>query len=526
MAKQALKEIRDAENTGFVNPSVAVLSFSDSTPDRTLTVTVSGSALEFYIQNVKYSIAVGTDTVQISNIMGLWYIYYNGDTLTASHTMPDRYEYLLVATVYWNSNDSAHYNLCPELHKIITDYQTDQYRGRVKGLEYEGGLDIEGSGIGGDGSNNSDAQISFNNSAPYMWEAGWLYNEDVRNIILAKSSPANPWEQDLNSPSDLPVWYKLGTRINDFEWKKRTATTYPFYESYDCSNEAAYNKNNGGSWELDGVTDGNYFVSWIVADNNQEDPIAVIMGEGDYASMEAARLAKFEDMELGWDWGDDPMYEESHTIKLKMLYKLIFKFDSSYTNTPEVVIQEIIDYRRNNGGHPKFNIDIDHRSLANLDAEGAHPSEAISPLFYYQMPVCQWTNSFDGAISAVNPQQGGGSVDVPVTKIQAFADSQETTAGILFVFPQIGRKPKSVKVRGYVSAGTVQLKTYVFDSSGTGCGEKTTSSTTMATMTLVDADGLGNGTYTEGEFMLVYTKVEGTFDTDDIAYIGDCIVEY
>ena len=59
---------------GFENRTDSTLTWTNSTPDRTLTIT---GTYKYYYQGTLVQKTAATDSVQITNTAGLWWIYFS-----------------------------------------------------------------------------------------------------------------------------------------------------------------------------------------------------------------------------------------------------------------------------------------------------------------------------------------------------------------------------------------------------------------------------------------------------------------
>ena len=63
------------EPTGFPNLTDSTITWSDSTPDRTFTISPTSDNFSFYQKGKRYTKT--NETIQIDNLEGLHIIYYN-----------------------------------------------------------------------------------------------------------------------------------------------------------------------------------------------------------------------------------------------------------------------------------------------------------------------------------------------------------------------------------------------------------------------------------------------------------------
>jgi len=172
-----LQQTSGDEPTGFPNTTDSTLSWSDA--NRRLSI---AGTYDYYINNIKYSKS-GTDTVDITDMEGMWYIYYNGTTLTASQvsSFPSYMrDYALVAMVYWDAANNKGY-VSDERHGLMP-WQTHYNLHIGQGALFVSGMAL-GNFTDGDGSLASHAQHSI--------ATGKLLDEDLETTRTAKTTTGN-----------------------------------------------------------------------------------------------------------------------------------------------------------------------------------------------------------------------------------------------------------------------------------------------------------------------------------------------
>ncbi len=236
----------DFAKTGWPVVPDVTLSFNNGT--RTFTVTDGGTAF-YYVDGVKYTLG-GNKTVIIDDTEGLWYIYFVGDTLTASQSIWSfsAEDKALVGYLYWDATNNVEIYLGYELHTFHMDGLTHARLHYAGGAMWETGLLV------------SDAGSEIVNVS-----AGDFWDEDV-NIPIIDGAGAGLFEQVL-TPAELPIYYRDG------------ASNWRLYETADKANptdigfvdvgdDLKYNKLNG-TWANATVTTGKYVAYWVVAIDDQ-----------------------------------------------------------------------------------------------------------------------------------------------------------------------------------------------------------------------------------------------------------------
>jgi hypothetical protein len=303
------------EPTGFPNQTDSTISFDDGT--RTFTISPVGDSFSYWIRGHEYIID-SSDDVQITDTEGLWFIYYYGDTLTASQT-PWQFDglYAFIALIYWDVTNQKSIIFGEERHGLTMDWATHNRLHNVDGAQI-GKNDFKFSDfvLDGDGSLDSHAQFSCT--------TGSLYDEDLTNTVINNGTPSNPFEQELSPILNVPVYYREGTD----NWRKTNKSSFACI--YDGINTIKYNYDNAGNWSLQNASDGYFVTMWIYATNNIFEPIIAVCGQNQYSSLEQAdinnRIINLDDSNLPF-------------IEFCLLGKIIFETKTTYTNSAKASIR-------------------------------------------------------------------------------------------------------------------------------------------------------------------------------------------
>jgi hypothetical protein len=307
------------EPIGHEDPTQSTISFNEGT--REFSISPVSASHTVWCVGKRY-IKTTTETITIPDTSGLYYIYYNTSGSLAYKTTFFTWDQdTPTAYIYWNDSTNKAYFFADERHGITLDWQTHEYLHRTRGAVIASGFGASNYSIVGDGSSNSHAQIDIAN--------GTFFDEDLQVDIVHSNTPtANTWQQDLQGPGLIPVFYRSGS-----SWVKDTATSYPLKQG---TSRAQYNLYSGGTWSATDVTqNGNFTISWIVATNNLNEPVLAIMNQSEYNNIGQAEAAKFSDLDLT----DLPI------VEFRLLYRVIFQTSSTYSNTPKSRFANIIDER-------------------------------------------------------------------------------------------------------------------------------------------------------------------------------------
>ena len=331
----------NAEPMGHEDKTQSTISFNNST--RTFSIAPVSSTFTIWNSGVRY-IKESTETVQIPNTSGLYYIYYdNSGSLQYRTSYFDWDDDAPTAYIYWNATASTAYFFADERHGITLDWQTHEYLHRTRGAVIAEGFGASNFVTNGDGSSDSHAKLDI--------AGGTFFDEDLEvNITHSETPTADTWEQTLEGNAEIPVFYHSGS-----EWVKDAATEFPF--KHNGSNVPVYNSYSG-SWSTTAVTNNKFFISWIIATNNLNEPIIAVLGQASYNTIGTAEEATWDDLNLD----GFPVFE------FRPLYKVIFQYSSGYTNTYKSAIRQVYDLRRvsSSGSAIPTTPVSDHGSLTGL----------------------------------------------------------------------------------------------------------------------------------------------------------------
>ena len=306
----------DFAKTGWpVTPGVT-LSFVGGTT-RIFTVTDGGSAY-YYIDGVKYILGENK-TVVIDDLEGLWYIYFDGAVLTASQTIwsfidEDK---ALVAYLHWARDVETPANGKSiftgwEMHSFHMSGATHARLHYAGGARWETGLLV---------ADNLDNTVDVS--------AGDIWDEDLNIAIIDDDTPTALFEQIL-SPAQLPIYYRDGASAwRIYETNEKAATTDVGYLS---GGNLKWNDATG-TWSNETVGLNNYVAYYVVATNEQTEPVALIMGQ---RTDNKLADAKVNNIFSGLSLTGLPFEE------MVVLARLILKDTAAYT------LEEVLDLRAYN----------------------------------------------------------------------------------------------------------------------------------------------------------------------------------
>lgn len=308
------------EPIGHEDKSESVISFDYST--RTFTIAPVGDSYVVWCAGQKF-VKTDSESVVIGSSSDLYYISFDADgVLQATTTFYQWDSETPTAYIHYNSGEPAKYMLFDERHGIVLDWQTHEYLHRTRGAAIANGFDASNFDVSTqNGSTDDQAYIDI--------ASGTFFDEDLQVDIVHSNTPtANTWEQDLQGPAQIPVFYHSGTT----GWTYDAPTNFPL--KYGGTPRPTYNLNSGGTWSTPEITSNNYGISWIVATNQLNYPVIAIMGQDFYTNLGDAEAVTWDSMNL----------DDLPVVELRVLYKVIYRAAGS--NTPGAYFAEVDDYRR------------------------------------------------------------------------------------------------------------------------------------------------------------------------------------
>jgi hypothetical protein len=306
------------EPMGHEDKSESTISFNEGT--RTFSIAPVSTSFTVWCAGKRF-VKTATETVQIPDTSGLYYIYYN-----SSGVLSYRTDYFVwdedapTAYVYWNEVDNKAYFFADERHGITLDWATHEYLHRTRGAAIANGFGANNYIINGNGSLDSHAKLDIAN--------GTFFDEDLQVDISHSATPTpNTWEQVLQGNAEIPVFYRLNNH-----WTKDVATEFPLKQG---ASRPQYNLNTAGTWSATDIANNRFGVSWIIATNNLSEPIIAVLGQESYTDNGSAQAEFYSSLNL----------DGFPIVEFRPLYKIIYECKDSYTNTPSARITDVIDLR-------------------------------------------------------------------------------------------------------------------------------------------------------------------------------------
>jgi hypothetical protein len=306
------------EPMGHEDKSESTISFNEGT--RTFSIAPVSTSFTVWCAGKRF-VKTGTETVEIPDTSGLYYIYYNSSGVLSYRTSFFVWdEDAPTAYVYWNAEDDKAYFFADERHGITLDWATHEYLHRTRGAAIANGFGANNYILNGNGSLDSHAKLDIAD--------GTFFDEDLQVDITHSNTPAsNTWQQIIQGNAEIPVFY----RVNN-HWKKDTATEFPLKQG---TSRPQYNLNTAGTWSATDVANNRFGVSWIIATNNLNEPIIAVLGQGSYTDNGSAEAEFYGSLNL----------DGFPIVEFRPLYKIIYECRDSYSNTPSARFTSIVDLR-------------------------------------------------------------------------------------------------------------------------------------------------------------------------------------
>lgn len=290
--------------TGFPNRTDSDYSFNTGT--RTFSLVPTGTSYDIYYRGKKSTITT-TKTLVITNTPGGRYIKFNPTTLlleegTISGT-PSILDDLLVAYIYWNGSSAI--ILGDERHSAARDTSWHQAQHLNIGAVWRNGGDISYT------LNSNTVSLGLSNIT--------VADEDVVHSITHSATPSAHYQQVIASNALIPVLYLNGTN-----YTQTTPSADPWVPA-SVGSRAARNLIVGSSGSLSEVGNGKYLSYWMLATNDSQYPIKLLIGAEEHATEKAALAETFVNYGLPFP-------------EMVPLYKIVLQTQNGYVNNAKVHI--------------------------------------------------------------------------------------------------------------------------------------------------------------------------------------------
>lgn len=338
------------EPTGFETRSTSQLSFNDETR----VFTISAVNNEFSLWLHAKEITRQSESVQLPDISGLYFIYFNYPDCELSYTTVASSDLFLntalVALVYWQAETQEHVYFADERHGIIMDGATHKHLHLSLGAQYRKGLRLYNFNVDQNGNSNSHAQFAC--------DSGQIADEDLIIDIIDGDV------QTLSTVLNAPVYYRHGGETEN--WYKTPISAYPLIlptdsPYYFAGTRPAYSHEIDGFWYLTEVPNNHFVLIHIAATNDVENPIVAILGN-QYDSKAKARN------------GANTEFAAMSGLPFAEFVRLgtvIYQVSNNYSNIPKAKIvstedgTDYIDYRDTSAWSSTSSVIVDQQQ--NID---------------------------------------------------------------------------------------------------------------------------------------------------------------
>ena len=321
----SMVSVDTSEPQGFVNRVDSVISFNSVTLTFKIEPAVVGGSYVVWTKGVRrvYNTA---QTVQIPDVTGLNYIYYN--TAGVLSVKQSEYDFEFdspVSYLYWNATAGTAPFVADERHGTAMSWAIHEYLHRTRGAVFASGF--AATYTLGDGTSNGDAHMGIT--------SGTFFDEDLEcNITHSVSPIPNTFQQILQGPGRFPIMKLSGPG----EWLIDPPTDFPMKQGL-AGNGPEYNRFNmtdsTGYWDTISLANGKFGVSWLIATNNISYPVFAILGQDEYDTLGEAEADTWAEQTLT----HFPVFE------YRPLYKIIYESNSGYANNIKAKIVEVWDLR-------------------------------------------------------------------------------------------------------------------------------------------------------------------------------------
>lgn len=276
------------EPTGFVNLTDSVVTFNEVT--REAKIEPTGSFYDYYIFGCKFT-KTSAETVIIPDTHGLHILYldnvgtgnfvsYTGagadkdyDQGAGSEGAPNGTHEIKVCIVYWDATNKKGI-LNGDARSLLSMPWALQRRSHFATRTEYGINNFELENLIDDGDGSLDSHCQFGFSTP-----GKIFHEDAMFIATHSATPTNQFEQFLDNPAKIPIYYRSGTGNT---WFKKDANGFPLYD--DSGNTIFWNENVGGTWQLTNASENSFVAIYYFASINVNEPIIGILGDHEGSS--------------------------------------------------------------------------------------------------------------------------------------------------------------------------------------------------------------------------------------------------
>jgi len=280
--------------TGFVDRTQSTITFNNN--NRLLTLAPISNSYELYYMGKRFVIANAL-TITVSNTLGGRYIKFNPTTgqLQEGGSTPSLIDDLLVAYVYWNGTSAIIFG--DERHSASRETNWHQAQHLNVGSIWRSGGTLTST-------YNNDAFVSLGLTNIQ------IADEDVVHNITHSASPVSPYQQILTPAANIPVLYLSGS-----SYTQSNPDTVPWLH---INNVAQYNPIVNSSGSLANLLNNRYVSYWLLATNDMNYPIKLLVGNIQHQTEKDALAEVFTNYGLPFP-------------EFVPLYKIVLRYNTGYT---------------------------------------------------------------------------------------------------------------------------------------------------------------------------------------------------
>lgn len=321
---------------GQIDLDSSVFSFSNLS--RTFTISPTNGSFYFYHSGREFRKTIA-ESVQIDNIEGLHYVYYDQDGVLQK-TTNFSYEIVLknvfVAIIYWDLTNQKYLYIGEERHGCTMDAHMHARIHAESGAVYVSGMtpNFTYNGINViDGLGNNASNLAFAISE------GVFRDEDIINKCIATDFNIN-----------MPIFFRTSSSV----WRRREGgeSQVSYRAMFDSTtNKILYNKKTDEGYILDSPNSGNFVLYHIYAindayinksGNSRDNKYILIAGTQEYRSKIEARYGAINEISE---------MENFPFIEAVAIGTVIYEHNLSYTNIAKARLvsvdgQNFIDWRK------------------------------------------------------------------------------------------------------------------------------------------------------------------------------------
>lgn len=332
---------------GIVDRAASTISFDEGT--RTFTIAPVSGSWTFYNKGTLYTVSTSL-SITIANTSGARFIRVDPSTITLIEggAVPDFFNDVIVAYIYWNASTSKCIILGDERHGSQRDTTWHSNQHLNVGTVWR-----SGGGLGY--TLNSQTTMTLDVGTPLV-----IADEDLLHTITHSASPSADYQQILNTAASLEVLHLSGTVY--------TATTQSTVPWLSGTNRLQYNQITAGSGSLvEAATDGSFITYWLLATNDTRRPVKLVLGRAEFASLDAAYAEDFTEYGLSF-------------AEQVFMYQIVLETDSAFTNASNAVIAGVRRISSKLSAGTSTVSATAHGALTGRESADQHPISAITNL--------------------------------------------------------------------------------------------------------------------------------------------------